>query len=81
MSKNELRTLTMDNGGCNGGNHMYGIWNAIEDLQEVRDYSAEQVIDFANIERVVVTGIREEITTLAEAEDFLLTLGYIVEEM
>lgn len=60
---------------------MYGIWNAIEDLQEVRDYSAEQVIDFANIERVAVTGVQEEITTLAEAEDFLLTLGYTVEEM
>ncbi|ANT44682.1 hypothetical protein HOR18_gp019 [Staphylococcus phage vB_SscM-1] len=60
---------------------MYGIWNAIEDVQEVRDYSREQVIEFANIERVTVTGIREEIKTLEEAEEFLLTLGYIVEEM
>ena len=60
---------------------MYGIWNAIEDVQEVRDYSREQVIEFANIERVAVTGVQEEITTLEEAEGFLLTLGYIVEEM
>ena len=60
---------------------MYGIWNAIEDQQEVRDYSREQVIEFANIERVAVTGVQEEITTLEEVEDFLLTLGYIVEEM
>ena len=35
---------------------MYGIWNAIEDVQEVRDYSAEQVIEFANIERVAEIG-------------------------
>lgn len=59
----------------------YGIWNATEDVQEVRDYNTEQVIEFANIERVAVTGIQEEIKTLAEAEDFLLSLGYIVEEM
>ncbi|BDA82399.1 hypothetical protein [Staphylococcus phage vB_SsapH-Golestan-105-M] len=59
----------------------YGIWNATEDTQEVKNYNTEQVIEFANIERVVNTGMQEEITTLEEAEDFLLTLGYIVEEM
>ncbi len=60
---------------------MYGIWNLLEDVQEARDYSREQVIEFANVERVAVTGIREEIKTLEEAEEFLLTLGYAVEEM
>ncbi|WRW34430.1 hypothetical protein CF7_0147 [Staphylococcus phage CF7] len=59
----------------------YGIWNDIEDIQEVKNYDAEQIIEFANIERVAVTGVKEEITTLEEAEDFLLTLGYILEEM
>lgn len=59
----------------------YGIWNATEDLQEVRDYNTKQIIDFANIERVAVTGIIEEITTLEQAEEFLLSLGYIVEEV
>lgn len=59
----------------------YGIWNAIEDVQEVRNYNINQIIEFANIERVVATGVKEEITTLEEAEDFLLTLGYVVEEM
>lgn len=59
----------------------YGIWNAMEDVQEVRNYDTDQVIEFANVERVVVTGVQEEIKTLEEAEDFLLTLGYIVEEM
>ncbi|VEV89164.1 hypothetical protein [Staphylococcus phage Stab22] len=59
----------------------YGIWNEIEDVQEVKNYDTEQVIEFANIERVAVTGVKEEITTLAEAEDFLITLGYTVEEM
>ena len=59
----------------------YGIWNEIEDVQEVKNYDMEQVIEFANIERVVVTGVKEEITTLEEAEDFLITLGYTVEEM
>uniref|UniRef100_A0AAU8GSF4 Uncharacterized protein n=1 Tax=Mammaliicoccus phage MSShimriz1 TaxID=3230127 RepID=A0AAU8GSF4_9VIRU len=60
---------------------MYGIWNLLEDVQEARDYSREQVIEFANIERVAVTGIREEIKTLEEAEEFLLSLGYAVEEV
>lgn len=59
----------------------YGIWNEIEDTQEVKNYNTEQVIAFANIERVVATGVKEEITTLAEAEDFLITLGYTVEEI
>lgn len=59
----------------------YGIWNDIEDVQEVKNYDTEQVIEFANIERAVVTGVKEEITTLEEAEDFLITLGYVVEEM
>ncbi|VEV88129.1 hypothetical protein [Staphylococcus phage Stab20] len=59
----------------------YGIWNEIEDVQEVKNYDTEQIIEFANIERVAVTGVQEEITTLEEAENFLLTLGYIVEEM
>ena len=49
----------------------YGIWNVTEDVQ----------IEFANIERVVITGVQEEITTLNQATDFLLSLGYIVEEM
>ena len=41
----------------------------------------EQIIEFANTERIVVTGEQEEITTLNQATDFLLLLGYIVEEM
>lgn len=60
---------------------MYGIWNLLEDVQEARDYSSKQVIEFANVERVAVTGIREEIKTLEEAEEFLLSLGYAVEEV
>ncbi|XWX32561.1 hypothetical protein LCFBJUUZ_CDS0102 [Staphylococcus phage PG-2021_76] len=60
---------------------MYGIWNLLEDVQEARDYNSKQVIEFANVERVAVTGIREEIKTLEEAEEFLLSLGYAVEEM
>ena len=59
----------------------YGIWNVTEDVQEVRNYDANQIIEFANIERVVITGVQEEITTLNQATDFLLSLGYIVEEM
>ena len=59
----------------------YGIWNVIEDVQEIRNYDANQIIEFANIERVVITGVQEEITTLNQATDFLLLLGYIVEEM
>ena len=59
----------------------YGIWNVTEDVQEVRNYDANQIIEFANIERIVVTGEQEEITTLNQATDFLLSLGYIVEEM
>ena len=59
----------------------YGIWNVIEDVQEIRNYDANQIIEFANIERVVITGAQEEITTLNQATDFLLLLGYIVEEM
>lgn len=55
--------------------------NLLEDVQEDRDYSREQVIEFANVERVAVTGIREEIKTLEESEEFLLSLGYAVEEM
>ena len=59
----------------------YGIWNVTEDVQEVKNYNANQIIEFANIERVVITGEQEEITTLNQATDFLLSLGYIVEEM
>ena len=59
----------------------YGIWNVKEDVQEVKNYNANQIIEFANIERVVITGVQEEITTLNQATDFLLSLGYIVEEM
>ena len=59
----------------------YGIWNVTEDVQEIRNYDANQIIEFANIERVVNTGVQEEITTLNQATDFLLLLGYIVEEM
>ena len=59
----------------------YGIWNVTEDVQEVGNYDANQIIEFANIERVVITGVQEEITTLNQATDFLLSLGYIVEEM
>ena len=59
----------------------YGIWNVKEDVQEVKNYDANQIIEFANIERVVITGVQEEITTLNQATDFLLSLGYIVEEM
>lgn len=59
----------------------YGIWNEIEDVQEVINITDNEVIEFANIERVAVTGVREEITTLEEAEDFLITLGYTVEEI
>ena len=59
----------------------YGIWNVTEDVQEVKNYDANQIIEFANTERVVVTGVQEGITTLKEAKHFLLTLGYIVEEM
>ena len=59
----------------------YGIWNVTEDVQEVKNYNANQIIEFANIERVVITGVQEEITTLNQATDFLLLLGYIVEEM
>ena len=35
----------------------YGIWNVTEDVQEVRNYDANQIIEFANIERVVITGM------------------------
>lgn len=59
----------------------YGIWNVKEDVQEVKNYNANQIIEFANTERIVVTGKQEEITTLNQATDFLLSLGYIVEEM
>lgn len=59
----------------------YGIWNEIEDVQEVKNYNTEQVIEFANIERVAVTGVKEEITTIEEAEEFLIMLGYTVEEI
>lgn len=59
----------------------YGIYNAIEDTQEVINITDNEVIEFADIERVVNTGEIAEIRTLDQARELLNSLGYLVEEI
>lgn len=59
----------------------YGIYNAIEDTQEVINITDNEVIEFADIERVVNTGEIAEIRTLDQAKELLNSLGYLVEEI
>lgn len=59
----------------------YGIYNAIEDTQEVNNINNNEVIEFADIERKVNTGEIAEIRTLDQAKELLNSLGYIVEEI
>lgn len=59
----------------------YGIYNAIEDTQEVNNINNNEVIEFADIERVVNTGEIAEIRTLDQAKELLNSLGYLVEEI
>ena len=59
----------------------YGIYNAIEDTQEVNNITDNEVIEFADIEREVNTGEIAEIRTLDQAKELLNSLGYIVEEI
>ena len=59
----------------------YGIYNAIEDTQEVNNINNNEVIEFADIEREVNTGEIAEIRTLDQAKELLNSLGYIVEEI
>lgn len=59
----------------------YGIYNAIEDTQEVNNINNNEVIEFADIERAVNTGEIAEIRTLDQARELLNSLGYIVEEI
>ena len=82
---------TTNKGGCTHGRYWricnnrhyfirnwinYNCWIKFRKINKVKE-----IIEFANIERVVITGVQEEITTLNQATDFLLSLGYIVEEM
>lgn len=62
-------------------NNLYGIWNAIEDVQEVNNINDNEVIEFADIERVANTREIAEIRTLEQAKQLLNSLGYIVEEI
>lgn len=59
----------------------YGIYNAIEDTQEVINITDNEVIEFADFERVVNTGEIAEIRTLDQARELLNSLGYLVEEI
>ena len=59
----------------------YGIYNAIEDTQEFNNITDNEVIEFADIERVVNTGEIAEIRTLDQAKELLNSLGYLVEEI
>ena len=59
----------------------YGIYNAIEDTQEVNNINNNEVIEFADIERKVNTEEIAEIRTLDQAKELLNSLGYIVEEI
>lgn len=59
----------------------YGIYNAIEDTQEVNNINNNEVIEFADVERVVNTGEIAEIRTLDQARELLNSLGYLVEEI
>ena len=59
----------------------YGIYNAIEDTQEVNNINNNEVIEFADIERKVNTGEIAEIRTLDQARELLDSLGYLVEEI
>lgn len=59
----------------------YGIYNAIEDTQEVNNINNNEVIEFADVERVVNTGEIAEIRTLDQAKELLNSLGYLVEEI
>ena len=59
----------------------YGIYNAIEDTQEVNNITDNEVIEFADIERKVNTGEIAEIRTLDQARELLDSLGYLVEEI
>ena len=59
----------------------YGIWNATEDVQEVKNITELEVIEFADIERAVNTGEVAEVITLDQAKELLHSLGYLVEEL
>lgn len=59
----------------------YSIYNAIEDVQEFNNITDNEVIEFADIERVVNTGEIAEIRTLDQAKELLNSLGYLVEEI
>lgn len=59
----------------------YGIYNAIEDTQEVNNITDNEVIEFADVERLVNTGEIAEIRTLDQAKELLNSLGYLVEEI
>lgn len=59
----------------------YGIYNAIEDTQEVNNITDNEVIEFADVERVINTGEIAEIRTLDQAKELLNSLGYLVEEI
>lgn len=59
----------------------YGIYNAIEDTQEVNNINNNEVIEFADVERKVNTGEIAEIRTLDQARELLDSLGYLVEEI
>lgn len=59
----------------------YSIYNAIEDVQEFNNITDNEVIEFADIERVVNTGEIAEIRTLDQARELLNSLGYLVEEI
>lgn len=59
----------------------YGIYNAIEDTQEVNNINNNEVIEFADVERRVNTGEIAEIRTLDQARELLNSLGYLVEEI
>lgn len=59
----------------------YGIWNITEDVQEVNNITVNEVIEFADIERVANTGEIAEVRTLDQAKELLNSLGYLVEEI
>lgn len=59
----------------------YDIWDVLNNVQETRNINKDEVIEFANIERVVNTGTTKEIKTLEKAINFLEAFGYSVEEI
>lgn len=59
----------------------YGIWNTREDVQEVTNIRADEVIRFADNERVINTNYKQRVKTLNQAQTLFKSIGYDVEQI